>query len=420
MGTRSAIGVRKGNTVDFVRCHYDGYPKHVGNALVKYFNDAEKAEALLDAGNYIAIDVTEQEVSADEIPVKLFGCLSVTSNEPGSKKTCQYKEFGSTKQRKHDWDIEYYYLFDKRWLVAGRSTGWWFFPVPEVIAGTFLKEHKQHEGRRMTEAYIGDRDEQAKTRALSEFTGVPESEIEKEWHDFFIADHVKYLVSDERSLNNDVYELMKENGVDAEYLTSECPKEAYEAFMLNLNRGDLIDDIVSLVLDNLSESRYDDYDLDDVMYIFGNFENGKSRWRRMVYAEDFMDPVTAVLFFKGKIPPGKLTADDDYLLYCTDRKLVSEEAKKLAKEKMPEVLREKSDEELVELACRFDGAYSYYSRNMDEWIESKAAWAAPHDKEKAVELFWNFTDFDEEVLRKLFGNCEVVESDGKEFYIIKA
>ena len=40
MGTRSAIGIKHGDVVRAVYCHYDGYLEYMGRALTLYYQDS--------------------------------------------------------------------------------------------------------------------------------------------------------------------------------------------------------------------------------------------------------------------------------------------------------------------------------------------------------------------------------------------
>ncbi len=52
MGTRSRIGIEMpDHTVVSVYCHWDGYPEYNGKMLVKYYQDREDVEDLVDGGS---------------------------------------------------------------------------------------------------------------------------------------------------------------------------------------------------------------------------------------------------------------------------------------------------------------------------------------------------------------------------------
>lgn len=51
MATRSRIGIEnEDGSVSSVYCHWDGYPSHNGDLLVKHYSDRENVEALISLG----------------------------------------------------------------------------------------------------------------------------------------------------------------------------------------------------------------------------------------------------------------------------------------------------------------------------------------------------------------------------------
>jgi len=52
MATRSLIGkLNSDNTVNYIYCHWDGYPSHNGAILQEHYNTPEKVDALLALGD---------------------------------------------------------------------------------------------------------------------------------------------------------------------------------------------------------------------------------------------------------------------------------------------------------------------------------------------------------------------------------
>jgi hypothetical protein len=52
MATRSLIGkLNSDNTVNYIYCHWDGYPSHNGKILQEHYNTPEKVDALLALGD---------------------------------------------------------------------------------------------------------------------------------------------------------------------------------------------------------------------------------------------------------------------------------------------------------------------------------------------------------------------------------
>mgnify|MGYP003340256502 CR=1 FL=1 len=56
MATRSYIGLRNTDgTVDYIYCHYDGYPRGVGETLTKHYTTYDKVKALIALGDLSAL-----------------------------------------------------------------------------------------------------------------------------------------------------------------------------------------------------------------------------------------------------------------------------------------------------------------------------------------------------------------------------
>ena len=51
MSTRCRIAINDGDSFRSIYCHYDGYPRYVGNVLLKYYNSKEMATKLIDLGD---------------------------------------------------------------------------------------------------------------------------------------------------------------------------------------------------------------------------------------------------------------------------------------------------------------------------------------------------------------------------------
>ena len=64
MATRSYIGVKNTDgTVDYIYCHFDGYPEHNGEILTKHYADMDKVNALMKLGdlNILGIEIGEKQ-----------------------------------------------------------------------------------------------------------------------------------------------------------------------------------------------------------------------------------------------------------------------------------------------------------------------------------------------------------------------
>ena len=55
MGTRSAIGIKHGDVVKAIYCHYDGYPEYMGRVLTLYYQDSIRVNRLISMGDMSSI-----------------------------------------------------------------------------------------------------------------------------------------------------------------------------------------------------------------------------------------------------------------------------------------------------------------------------------------------------------------------------
>lgn len=62
MATRSCIGIKHGDRIKAIYCHYDGYLGHVGLALHTYYQDSIKVNKLIAMGDMsgIGADIGEE------------------------------------------------------------------------------------------------------------------------------------------------------------------------------------------------------------------------------------------------------------------------------------------------------------------------------------------------------------------------
>jgi hypothetical protein len=57
MGKRSHIGVRNlDQTIDYIYCHWDGYPEHNGKILSEHYQDMDRVNALMKLGDLSSLD----------------------------------------------------------------------------------------------------------------------------------------------------------------------------------------------------------------------------------------------------------------------------------------------------------------------------------------------------------------------------
>jgi hypothetical protein len=77
MSTRSHIGVRNvdGITIDYIYCHYDGYPKHNGGILINHYQDMDRVNELMKLGDLSSLAKQIGEKQNFNIP-KRGWCLA--------------------------------------------------------------------------------------------------------------------------------------------------------------------------------------------------------------------------------------------------------------------------------------------------------------------------------------------------------
>jgi hypothetical protein len=127
MGTRSYIGMEKMGRVEYVYCHWDGYPSYNGVMLQEHYTDEQKIQKLLDMGDISslgALTATSEEwakLSDDEASANLADgarryTLSYNNwrNEGTKSKEVTLAEYLT--EDPSSW-VEYLYLFiDGRWI----------------------------------------------------------------------------------------------------------------------------------------------------------------------------------------------------------------------------------------------------------------------------------------------------------------
>ena len=124
MATRSLIVVRKDDGKwHTIYCHYDGYPSHNGRMLLTYYNDQQKADALVALGDLSYLDKSIEcpEGHTFDHPVEGFTTAYMrdrgsTMYEAGARKYVSMQ--GAINTARHN-DAEYVYVFtDGHWLVG--------------------------------------------------------------------------------------------------------------------------------------------------------------------------------------------------------------------------------------------------------------------------------------------------------------
>ena len=112
MATRSYIGIRNSDdSVDYIYCHFDGYPAHNGAILTEYYNTIDKVKALMELGDLsiLAPEIGEEQDFNDRSTHNNNWCLAYGRDrgEPNTgAKNGKYSEVINDK------GVDYAYVFD--------------------------------------------------------------------------------------------------------------------------------------------------------------------------------------------------------------------------------------------------------------------------------------------------------------------
>jgi len=124
MSTRSNIGILNSDgTVDYIYCHFDGYPEHNGKILNEHYTTEEKVRELIGLGDLSMLGENIGEKQSFEVRVK--GCCLAYGRDRGESGTIARKV--SYADYTKEYFEEYVYLFtpDKGWEVRAYGTNYW-------------------------------------------------------------------------------------------------------------------------------------------------------------------------------------------------------------------------------------------------------------------------------------------------------
>jgi hypothetical protein len=109
MATRSYIGVRNTDaSVDYIYCHFDGYPEHNGVILTEYYSNINRVNELLNLGDLSVLGKFIGE--KQDFDKRVVGNCLAYGRDRGesnvSKKNAGYDELITNQ------DVDYVYVFD--------------------------------------------------------------------------------------------------------------------------------------------------------------------------------------------------------------------------------------------------------------------------------------------------------------------
>ena len=144
MGTRSAIGIKHGDVIKAVYCHYDGYLEYVGRTLLLYYQDSIKVNRLIAMGDMSCLGAAignkhgfnERSNYLDD---GIAEQCTFYERDRGEENV-SFRTFQSEQQFVDEFEAgeEFYYLYDRgTWFY---STGDAFEPLSPAVVITSLKQ----------------------------------------------------------------------------------------------------------------------------------------------------------------------------------------------------------------------------------------------------------------------------------------
>lgn len=140
MSTRSAIGIKHGDRIKAIYCHYDGYVGHVGLALHTYYQDSIKVNKLISMGDMsgIGADIGEQHDFSERSEYLADGIATQCTfyDRDRGEEEATFTSFSSESDFVDHYEAsgcEYFYLYDHGvWYVLDHSDE--FKPLHEELA----------------------------------------------------------------------------------------------------------------------------------------------------------------------------------------------------------------------------------------------------------------------------------------------
>ena len=144
MGTRSAIGIKHGDVVKAIYCHYDGYLEYMGRALTLYYQDSIKVNKLISMGDMSGIGAAigskhSFNDRARYLDNGIAEQCTFYARDRGEDNV-SFRTFQSEQEFVDEFGagVEFYYLFkDNRWYY---TTGWGFVEMTPDLIMSLLKQ----------------------------------------------------------------------------------------------------------------------------------------------------------------------------------------------------------------------------------------------------------------------------------------
>jgi hypothetical protein len=141
MATRSAIGIKHGDQIKAIYCHYDGYTEHLGCALHTYYQDSVKVNGLIAQGDMSSIgaDIGDKHPFNDRseyIDEWIARQCTFYSRDRGEDNV-DFRSFATEADFIDHYDgsgVEFYYLYDHGVWYVSKNRQNNFQPLHEVLA----------------------------------------------------------------------------------------------------------------------------------------------------------------------------------------------------------------------------------------------------------------------------------------------
>lgn len=139
MATRSAIGIKHGDTVKAVYCHWDGYPEGVGATLLGHYSNSVKLNKLISLGDMSSLG--EEIGEKHDFDNRSEDTWTTFYGRDRGEKGTEFRTFLSEESFLKDFNAgeDYSYLYDSGvWYVS--AYGREFEPLHEVLDRVNQKE----------------------------------------------------------------------------------------------------------------------------------------------------------------------------------------------------------------------------------------------------------------------------------------
>lgn len=139
--TKAFIGRMLDDSVIWaVYCHFDGYPRGVGDVLFKHYQDTDKLDQLIDGGSLYSLDerIDCPKKHTGDTPVD--GCTVFYHRDRGSRKIGPYgfRDYDSFLVLSKKYCVEFVYLFcEGRWLFYALEDD---YPVWQPLVDVLEKD----------------------------------------------------------------------------------------------------------------------------------------------------------------------------------------------------------------------------------------------------------------------------------------